>query len=334
MKHLKGKLVKWANAAPKGDHPQIDTHSDGSLVPSRGSVGGETSNTGSQVSDDSLSRSTSRLSRATVNLPVPPQVRFADHEPLTSLATGPSDMVQLCQLGQTSLADDCRSCIRLDNYERNMVFAHDKLDQDVLGAAGVYGIDALLSGIPQRLQRLSIGKKVALTLLSLANSAWVPQSLKAQDIFLICVNGQGSTGEKLSRPLGPYFLSHTSQNIIQQQVSERSRWHAKSSLFLLGVVLLELFYGQKLDQQQSWKDSLINGEPNEHTMLCSALLWALRAKRSLKEYLGEDVGGSLSDAIRKCISWDFGYDDEYGDAKLPAAVYKELVVPLEKCCPL
>lgn len=243
------------------------------------------------------------------------------------------NVMSLCQLGRTSDIDDCRTCIRLSKYRNQVTFAHERSDQDVLEACEVHGIDALLKGVSQRLERLSVGRQFALTLLSLANSAWVPDSLKMQDVFLICTKKEGPKGIRLSRPMGPFFLSHNSENIIQQETPTSNQWHAKSSLLLLGVILLELFHGEKLEQQDSWKDALEDGEPNNYTVLCSALLWALQAKESLEKYLGKEVGGSLADAILKCIRFDFGYDDDYGDAKLLDRVYEDVVVPLEKCRP-
>lgn len=245
----------------------------------------------------------------------------------------PQVPMSLCQLGRTPHIDDCRSCVWLSTHQTNVTFAHEESDQAILVKSEVHGVDELLKGISQRLDRLSVGRQVALTILSLANSAWVPQSLSLQDIFLLCTSKEGPRGRKLSRPVGPYFLSHTSQNIIQKDVPSSNTWHAKSSLLLLGILLLELFHGEKLEQQDSWRESLDDGEPNESTVLCGALLWALQARESLVRFLGKDVGGSLSDAILKCVRFDFGYDDDYGDAKLLDVVYEEVVVPLEKCCP-
>lgn len=269
-----------------------------------------------------------RISALSTDPPTPSQVRFADDTPAVTKA---EIHMNLCQLGRTSHIDDCRSCIWLSKHQKNVTFAHEESDQDLLGRSEVHGIDELVKGVSQMLDRMSVGRQVALTILSLANSAWIPQSLNRDDILLVCTSKQGPRGKKLSRPLGPYFRSHTSENIIQKDVPASSQWHAKPSLLLLGILLLELFFGQKLEQQESWRDSLDDGEPNESTVLCGAFLWALQAKESLVKTLGPEVGGSLSDAIVKCVSFNFGYDDDYGDLKLLDTVYEEEVVPLEKC---
>lgn len=110
-------------------------------------------------------------------------------------------------------------------------------------------------------------------------------------------------------------------------------WHAKSSLLLLGIVLLELFYGQTLDEQPIWAEFLVEGRPNETTALGSTFLWACRAEEELKSYFGSQLGGELQKAIGKCICYDFQKDSEWGDAKIAEVIYREVVAPLEKCCP-
>ena len=110
-------------------------------------------------------------------------------------------------------------------------------------------------------------------------------------------------------------------------------WHAKSSLLMLGVVLLELFHGQKLETQACWKQYLVNGNPNQNTKLLSAFRWVDSSKKAMIECLGEDLADALSEAILKCICFRFKHEPICGDPKLVDDVYQDVVVPLEKCCP-
>jgi hypothetical protein len=97
-----------------------------------------------------------------------------------------------------------------------------------------------------------VGIQLALTLLSLVNSAWVHEFLDVNHIAVI------SSGER--RPHGLYFFS----NISGTARGPIARWDARSSLLMLGVLLLELFHGEKLEKQACWQDSLDNGSPNEY----------------------------------------------------------------------
>lgn len=76
-----------------------------------------------------------------------------------------------------------------------------------------------------------------------------------------------------------------------------------------------------------------DGQPNENTNFCSAFIWAGRAESPFKQQLGEEIGGVLSEAIRKCVSFDFSRDVNLGNPWLVELVYSEVVVPLEKVLP-
>ncbi|KAL3292486.1 hypothetical protein RB213_014136 [Colletotrichum asianum] len=181
-----------------------------------------------------------------------------------------------------------------------------------------------------RYSRLYMGLRFALTLLSLATSAWIPPQLAKDDIFLVCSEAGGQT----AKPFGPFFAKSSCDLQPPHRTAQHGLWNAKSTLLLFGIVLLELFHGETLENQASWAESLDeNGQPNEITMFCGAFLWVGRAQKSMKEYIGEDLGGGLYEAIRKCICFDFDREDDFGDSRFAELVYREVVVPLEKCCP-
>ncbi|KAJ0340013.1 hypothetical protein COL922a_003844 [Colletotrichum nupharicola] len=178
--------------------------------------------------------------------------------------------------------------------------------------------------------RLHMALRLALTLLSLATSAWIPSKLAKDDIFLVCSEAGGQT----AKPFGPFFAKSSRDLQPPHRTAQHKLWNAKSTSLLLGIVLLELLHGETLESQASWAESLDeNGLPNEMTMFCGAFLWVGRAQKLMKEYIGEDLGGGLYEAIRKCICFDFDREDDFGDSRFAELVYREVVVPLEKCCP-
>ncbi|KAF7555002.1 hypothetical protein G7Z17_g2496 [Cylindrodendrum hubeiense] len=206
--------------------------------------------------------------------------------------------------------------------DTKVILQFDPSDQGPLQTSKTQTMDFFLSTISPlypRLQSLQIGLRFALTLLSLATSAWIPKTLDKSSIFLVCGTGT------VTKPLGPYF-SRSSQHICAHA---STAWNARSSLLLLGVVLLELFHGERLEKQTSWAESLVNGQPTESTTICSAFLWMCRTEEVLKGYFGKDLGGGLSAAIYKCIRYDFGRDEDVGDSRLVELVYKEVVLNQE-----
>ncbi|KAK1986722.1 hypothetical protein LZ30DRAFT_647255 [Colletotrichum cereale] len=278
------------------------------------------------------------LSRSRSSVSSTLTVRFAEAEtqPSSVQADGGRnrEFKSFCDFvtGADTPPGDKGNILSLDEGRRVML-EPEPLDQSTIKASTTQSIDHFLQTTKVRHTRLSVGLSFAYTLLCLATSSWIPSQLSKNDVFLVCCESDGKT----SKRLGPYF-SRTSRDICSPPSpgsSGSSRvWDAEASLRLLGVVLLELFHGQTLEQQASWVESLDDdGRPNESTRFCGAFLWACRADESLKVHFGRELGGALSEAIRKCICFDFGRDDDRGDLRLAEAVYREVVVPLEKCCP-
>ncbi|KZL84295.1 hypothetical protein CI238_11149 [Colletotrichum incanum] len=263
------------------------------------------------------------------------KVRFAEAEPQSSLAEEDEnrkrEVVNLCDFVTSSATPngDKDNMLSLDEGRR-VILKPEPLDQSTIKASTTQSIDSFLKTTTVRQHRLYIGLSFALTLLCLATSSWIPTQPSKDDVFMVCCESGGKTQKRF----GPYF-SRTSRDICSPPACVDSRvWNAKSSLLLLGILLLELFHGQTLEQQDSWAESLDEGgQPNESTRICGAFLWICRAEESLKTYFGKELGGALYEAIRKCICFDFGRDDDYGDLRLAEVVYREVVVPLEKCCP-
>ncbi|KAK2003847.1 hypothetical protein LX36DRAFT_597022 [Colletotrichum falcatum] len=269
-------------------------------------------------------------------------VRFDDAETRPSLVKADEgrnrEVRSLCDFVTSAETPhgDKGNVLSLDEGRR-VILEPEPLHQSTIKRATTQSIDHFIQTTKVRHSRLSVGLSFALTLLCLATSSWIPTQPSKDDIFLLCCE----SGGKMPKRLGPYF-SRTLRDICSLSPPPPSgsppdsarAWDAKASLLLLGVVLLELFHGQTLEQQASWAESLDDdGEPNESTRFCSAFLWACRAEESLRGHFGRELGGALSEAIRKCIVYDFGRDDDRGDLRLAEVVYKEVVVPLERCCP-
>lgn len=232
------------------------------------------------------------------------------------------EKLSICQLA-TKMAASLGKKYTLEGSHLQIMLSPDESHQTTTHGFDLHDINTVLVSLPQRLERLYVGIQLALTLLSLATSAWVHESLDVNHIAVI------SSGER--RPHGLYFFSNISGSA--RGPSPIAAWGARSSLLMLGVLLLELFHGEKLENQDCWHNSLENGSPNEYSKMCGAFLWGRQSEEALEEFLGKDAGGGLSEAIRKCVCYEFGHGGELWDARLVDLVYREVVMPLEKCCP-
>ncbi|KAF4911417.1 hypothetical protein CGCF415_v004359 [Colletotrichum fructicola] len=224
--------------------------------------------------------------------------------------------IELCNLAGP-IPNDCKDALVIDG-RRKITFKPEPVDQSPFGISSQQTFDTFLRATSMRYSRLYMGLRFALTLLSLATSAWIPSKLAKDDVFLVCSEAGGQT----TKPFGPFFAKSSRDLQPPSHTAQHKLWNAKSTLLLLGIVLLELFHGETLESQASWAESLDeNGQPNEMTMFCGAFLWVGRAQKSMKEYIGEDLGGGLYEAIRKCICFDFDREDDFGDSRFAELVY-------------
>ncbi|WYZ39074.1 hypothetical protein EsH8_III_000988 [Colletotrichum jinshuiense] len=335
------KLPHWrgADAEPNASLPKT-SFKQGSSISSLGkTLAPDTTATPKNGSSLNVA-SEGELSRSQSSISASSRVRFTDEgsppSPPEANEARMGEMKDICKFVTSAEPPrDGSDSLSLDEG-RGVVLKPSPLDQSTLKASTTQSIDAFLQTTSVRQSRLYMGLSFALTLLCLATSSWIPAQLAKSDVFLVCCGPGAGPGGRAKRSFGPYF-SRNSREICAPPApapAQRRAWDAKSSLLLLGVVLLELFHGQTLEQQPSWAESLDeDGRPNESTRFCGAFLWACRAEEPLRVHFGRELGGALHEAIRKCICFDFGRDDEFGDARLAEVVYREVVVPLEKCCP-
>lgn len=177
-------------------------------------------------------------------------------------------------------------------------------------------------------KRLEAGMQLTATVLSIASTPWLPKRLNKEDMTVL-LHGDGNA---YSRLIGPYF-SHSSTT---EPPAQQSWWNAKSSLLSLGVILLELFHGVQIENQHTWSAALRgDGSVSEATTFVSAFAWLRESKVAFEDHYGRDYGVDLYEALRKCIRFDFGYveDPSAGDLNLAEKVFREVVWPLQDCCP-
>ncbi|TEA15781.1 hypothetical protein C8034_v002318 [Colletotrichum sidae] len=211
------------------------------------------------------------------------------------------------------------------NVEERLVLQPKPLDQSHIKRAEVQSIESILSLPSFRHRRLTAGLHLTSIVVSLATTAWIPEKLAKDDVLILC--GEVSDGTKTR--FGPY-IHRSSRNF---RMPGYNTWNAKPSLLLVGVTLLEVFHGQMLEKQPLWNDLLADVQPNDVTMACSAFLWLNQCQESMTEFIGKELGGVFYEAIRKCVCFDIGSDDDFGDAEVVVVVYREIVTPLKRCFP-
>ncbi|MCJ1242897.1 hypothetical protein MMC30_000093 [Trapelia coarctata] len=165
-----------------------------------------------------------------------------------------------------------------------------------------------------RQQRMCVATTLAYSLLQLHSTPWLGERWSKEDILLPLV----------------YMGSCQPTVVVEQPYvrpkpnSDRIPEDCTASIFSLGVLLLELWFGEALEEQPFRNRYLgPDGQQNEHTDLSTAKKW-------LKIVKG-DAGPDFEEAIRRCIFCDFtSRNTSLAEIDLREEVYSGVVKPVEE----
>lgn len=174
-----------------------------------------------------------------------------------------------------------------------------------------------------RYERFTLAAILASSLLQLQTTPWLSETWSKKDILFL------QDGENPRRPIieHPYVAEHFVSSNLSQRVeppahkSPTAMDSCTKSIVALGIMLLELCFGEKLEDQPIRKKYLQDGKPNDYTDLCTAKEWHGRV---YAEY-----GDALSDAIRQCLDCAFGPKPNFADDEFKEAIYSGVIQPIE-----
>ena len=175
--------------------------------------------------------------------------------------------------------------------------------------------------LPRR-TRLSLAVLIASSMLQLHAGPWLAESFTKEDIFFL----QGIDGAVHTRH--PFLIANfgyrnghrPSCATLQQSLSRL----CNASLLSLGILVLELFFGETIEPQPFRKGFLgPNGQENEFTNLNTAQKWQDKAM--------EEAGAPLYTLTRRCIHCAFGAaSQDLENEELRKAVLEDVIEPLQK----
>ncbi|EAA32616.2 hypothetical protein GE21DRAFT_6576 [Neurospora crassa] len=189
---------------------------------------------------------------------------------------------------------------------------------------------AVATRLPSKAARLKIALTVAHSLLELFPSPWLPGEWDKNDIYF-SVSPDGSVNTDV-----PFLISRNgsarTSNAQNQEgrepTVERTAYtlrppdHTKI-LLSLGILILELWFGQSLESQPSWEANFgPNGKEKEFTKFNAAATW--------QRMVGDDGGPRLHNITHRCVHGNFGLDAQsLQDSELISAVYEKVVMELQ-----
>ena len=177
-----------------------------------------------------------------------------------------------------------------------------------------------------RRTRVSLAVTLAHSLLHLHSGPWLNDKWSRRDVFFFQLE-DGSVHVDHPFVLARFYsskrMAYSATGSEPAGEVPVSRHISTTALLSLGIIILELWHNQKLEEQvfRSQFMSAI-GEKNEYTDFNTAQKW--------QESALEEAGLDLHNATR-CIFCAFGTaSQDLQDEGLQSAVFEEVVVPLER----
>ena len=176
----------------------------------------------------------------------------------------------------------------------------------------------------ERQKRFGLAFHIASALLQTNMSPWLIIPWSKHEICLLADERgvysdhpyvSGSFGSDTARPTGQL----NDDAVISS--SSDSEQETRSSLFTVGVIILELIFGHTVESctfRNHYHGP--NGLPNDQTDISTAHKWAGKV-------LGE-CGPEVADVVRRCLNCSFGPRPSFKDKRFREAVYEGVIKPL------
>jgi hypothetical protein len=183
--------------------------------------------------------------------------------------------------------------------------------------------DALLQTSFMRRMRFRCGVTIASGVIQLSNTPWLSENWTKEDVVII------------HRPASPSYEDifvtsdfSTTRKDPPATHSSMDRIIRNKSLFTLGTILIELWYGKTIQQLHIEEDGPIE---TNHGMMKTMTAWSTAER--LTEELYSEAGEMYAEVVRRCIRCDFDFDHRSSDLKddtFIRAVYDKVVRPLQQ----
>jgi hypothetical protein len=185
-------------------------------------------------------------------------------------------------------------------------------------------------------ERLILAVQLAASLLQLYSTPWLSNRWSKRDISFLKTAFFANQVSNTGQPQRPVNVSKpfVSQRLVaptalQQSgpTSTASPRHSNPTLLDLGIILLELYFGQNIEQKRHLEDMSPDGQPHSNTDLNTARNW-------LDESFQLNMSARYWSATKHCIDI-YTFDPmpknvDLHDVGFREAVYQKVVLPLEE----
>lgn len=174
-----------------------------------------------------------------------------------------------------------------------------------------------------QLAKLKIAVNLSSSVLQLYKTPWLSDNWGEQDVYFVDRNG-ALDPSIYEFPYVARDLSSAVATPASQTQQQKHRIIRNQTLYTLGILLIELWYGQPIAKLQIAADLDSRGTPGP--------AWCT-AERIVETELEYEAGKRYADAVRRCIWCDFDRnmkDMSLGAESFQQAVFLGVLLPLER----
>jgi len=174
-------------------------------------------------------------------------------------------------------------------------------------------------------EKLSLARLLTLAVLRFQATPWLAESWGSNDISFYSINERPQHVTSLQSPFLNVRLPNTTSSQIEQITHpeyKASSISPNSTLFSLGVVLLELGYDAPLEALRH-EDDLRGGANNQFTDFFTA--------SRLSKLVSKRLGLRYGKLVQKCLACNFGVGTELESPELQSAIVVNVVNELDEC---
>ena len=171
-------------------------------------------------------------------------------------------------------------------------------------------------------RRFEMALHIASALLQIHTSPWLSSKWsKDQFYFLADAKNVYSDYPYVSQMFLPSVIDQPTTDSCLGSPPSISEEETRASLFTVGVIILELIFGQNIEAC-SFRCLYYGSknQPNDQTDVSTARKWS-------QKVLGE-CGPEIDDVVRRCLDCSFGPKPNLRDSKFKQAVYDGVIRPL------
>ena len=175
-----------------------------------------------------------------------------------------------------------------------------------------------------RKQRFRLAQILASSMLQLQTTPWINDPLDKEHIFFYRKGSEILADQPYTRhsfPPDRDTFKGTPDEKPETRFAARSS--TRRSLVHLGILLLELCFGQVIEDQTEIRSQyLLDGKAHNDTDYLTARDWIYE--------VGEEAGEEFENAVKSCVLCNFDAKLSWSDTNFTQSVYAGVVQPLEK----